>query len=280
VLLLAYRIQDHRAWVVAASLGLVCGLAALTRAELILLLVFVAVPAAMGGKRSEWRAHLATTSVIVGVALVVMAPWVIRNLVTFEEPATLSTGDGAVLLGANCDRSYRGEFVGVWSIECSTAVEESDDASVLSGRQRDAAFEYIGDNLDRVPAVAAARLGRAFDLFRPFQTAEFGTREGRPKAMGVAGVLSLWLLAPFAVAGVVLSRRRPFVVWPLLVPFGIVVAVVLLGYGIPRFRVPAEPSIVVLASVALVAAWRRWVAPRNAVASVDAAERGEVAPKR
>jgi hypothetical protein len=105
--------------------------------------------------------------------------------------------------------------------------------------------------------VAAARLGRAFDVFRPFQTAEFGTREGRPETVGIAGVLALWLLAPFVIAGIVLSRRRPFVVWPLLVPFGIVVAVVVLGYGIPRFRVPAEPSIVVLASVALAAGWQR-----------------------
>ena len=257
VLLLAYRVREQRTWAVAAGLGAVCGLAALTRAELVLLLLFVAIPATLGAQRSAWRAHLGTTGVVVGVALLVMSPWVIRNLVTFDEPATLSTGDGAVLLGANCDRTYSGRFLGVWSIECSTAVDDSGDASVVSGRQRDAAFEYIGDHLDRIPVVAAARLGRAFDVFRPFQTAEFGTREGRPETVGIAGVLALWLLAPFVVAGIVLSRRRPFVVWPLLVPFGIVAAVVVLGYGIPRFRVPAEPSILVLASVALVAGWQR-----------------------
>lgn len=263
VLLLAYRVREDRTWLVAGGLGVACGLAALTRAKLILLLVFIAIPAALGAKRAEWRAHAGVCAVAVGVALVVMAPWVIRNLVTFEQPATLSTGDGAVLLGANCDRTYSGRFLGVWSVECSTAVDESDDAAVYSNRQRDAALDYIGDHVDRVPVVAAARLGRAFDVFRPFQTAEFGTNEGRPKEVGVAGVITYWVLALLAIAGIVLSRRRPFVVWPLLVPFGIVAAVVVLGYGITRFRVPAEPSIVVLAAVSIVAAWRHVAAPER-----------------
>jgi hypothetical protein len=128
---------------------------------------------------------------------------------------------------------------------------------VSAKRQRDLALEYIGDHLDRLPLVVAARIGRTFDVFRPFQTADFGTLEGRPRAAGIAGVATYWLMIPFAVLGVVRLRRRRVLVWPLLAPIGIVVLVVALGYGITRFRVPAEPSIVVLASVGLVAAWRR-----------------------
>src|SRR5262245_1650099 len=235
VLLLAYRLREERTAIVAAGLGLACGLAALTRAELVLLLLAVAIPAALGSARSAWRAHAKTCGIVVGVTLVVMAPWVIRNLVTFDEPATLSTGDGAVLLGANCDRTYSGRFLGVWSLECSTDVDEVDDAAVESRVQRNAAFDYVGDHLDRVPVVVAARLGRAFDVFRPFQTADFGALEGRSRTAAVVGIVMYWLLIPLVVAGIVLSRRRPFVVWPLLVPFAIVAAVVVLGYGIPRF---------------------------------------------
>jgi 4-amino-4-deoxy-L-arabinose transferase-like glycosyltransferase len=257
VLLLAYRLREDRTAAVAAGLGVACGLAALTRAELVLLLLAVAIPAALGAARTEWRAHARTCGIVVGVALVVMAPWVIRNLVAFDEPATLSTGDGAVLLGANCDQAYSGPLIGVWSLECSTAAREVSDAAAESRVQRDAAFDYIGDHVDRVPVVVAARLGRAFDVFRPFQTADFGALEGRSRTAAVVGIVMYWLLIPFVIAGVVLARRRRFVVWPLLVPFAIVVVVVVLGYGIPRFRVPAEPSIVVLASVGLVAAWRR-----------------------
>jgi hypothetical protein len=217
----------------------------------------------LGRNRDEWRRRVTTLSVVVGVALVTMAPWVVRNLVTFAEPTTLSTGDGAVLLGANCDRTYSGRFLGVWSLECSTAVRETGDLSVSARRQRDRALEYIGDHLDRVPVVVAARIGRTFDVFRPLQTADFGELEGRPREAAIVGLVMYWVLMPLAVVGAVLLRRRGVLIWPLLVPFGVVALVVALGYGITRFRVPAEPSIVVLASVAGVDGWRRLAARRT-----------------
>lgn len=256
-LVLVYRLRSERSTWVAVALGVVCGLAALTRAELVLLVPVVAIPAVLGADRSAWRTRVAPLAAVVAAALLTVAPWLARNAVTFDEPTTLSTGDGAVLLGANCDRTYSGPLLGVWSLECSTTVRETADLSVSAKRQRDLALEYIGDHLDRLPLVVAARIGRTFDVFRPFQTADFGTREGRPRAAGIAGVAMYWLMIPLAVLGVVLLRRRRVLVWPLLAPFAIVVGVVALGYGITRFRVPAEPSIVVLASVGLVAAWRR-----------------------
>jgi hypothetical protein len=252
VLWLVYRLRDDWSVGIAAALGAACGLAALTRAELVLLVPFVAVPAVLGADRAVWRARLAPLGVAVGVAVLVMAPWVVRNLSTFDEPATLSTGDGAVLLGANCDRTYSGEFLGVWSLECSTRVPETKDLSVLAKRQRDEAFEYVGDHLGRVPVVVAARIGRTWDVFRPFQTADFGEAEGRPREAAIVGLIMYWVLVPFAIYGLVLLRRRRVPVWPLVVPFAIVTVVVTLGYGLTRFRVPAEPSIVVLASVAAV----------------------------
>ena len=233
-----------------------CGLAALTRAELVLLVPLLAIPAVLGADRSAWRARVTTLAVVVVAAVLTMAPWVVRNLVTFDEPTLLSTGDGAVLLGANCDRTYSGRLLGVWSLECSTTVPETRDLSVSAKRQRDEGLDYIGDHLGRYPVVVAARIGRAFDVFRPFQTVDFGEREGRPREAAIAGLILYWLMVPFAIAGAVLLRRRRTLLWPFLVPIGVVVVVVALGYGITRFRVPAEPSIVVLASVGLVAAWR------------------------
>jgi 4-amino-4-deoxy-L-arabinose transferase-like glycosyltransferase len=257
VLLLVYRLRDDWSSWVAAALGVACGLAALTRAELVLLVPLVAVPAVLGRDRSAWHARIRPLIVLVGVALLTVAPWVVRNAVTFEQPTTLSTGDGAVLLGANCDRTYSGRFLGVWSLECSTVVHDTSDPSVSAKRQRDKALDYIGDHLDRLPVVVAARIGRAFDVYRPLQTADFGELEGRPREAAVVGLVMYWLMIPFAVLGVVILRRRRVTVWPLLAPLAIVVLVVALGYGITRFRVPAEPSLVVLAAVGLVTAWRR-----------------------
>jgi 4-amino-4-deoxy-L-arabinose transferase-like glycosyltransferase len=262
-LLLVYRLRDGWSRWDAAGLGIVCGLAALTRAELVLLVPLLAIPAVLGADRSAWRARVGPLVVVLAACVLTTAPWVVRNLATFDEPTLLSTGDGAVLLGANCDRTYSGRLLGVWSLECSTTVHETRDLSVSAKRQRDKGLDYIGDHLGRYPIVVAARLGRAFDVFRPFQTVDFGEREGRPREAAIAGLILYWLMVPFAIAGAVLLRRRRTLLWPLLVPFGVVVVVVALGYGITRFRVSAEPSIVVLASVSLVAVWRRVTSPRD-----------------
>ena len=48
-------------------------------------------------------------------------------------------------------------------------------------------------------------------------------------------------------------RRRRTVRWPLIVPMVIVTIASAVTYGQTRFRVPAEPSLVVLAAVGLAA---------------------------
>jgi hypothetical protein len=49
----------------------------------------------------------------------------------------------------------------------------------------------------------------------------------------------------------VLLRQRGRTVWPLLAPVVVVTLISALFYGLLRFRVPAEVSLVVLAAVAL-----------------------------
>jgi hypothetical protein len=60
-----------------------------------------------------------------------------------------------------------------------------------------------------------------------------------------------WLMAPFAVGGAWLLRRRGQPLAILLVPLAMVTLTALLTYGSTRFRFAAEPSIVVLAAVAV-----------------------------
>jgi len=253
----AYRVRSGGSTRALLGLGVCCGLAALARAELILLVPLVAVPVVLGASRAEWRTRLRPLATVVAVAGVVIAPWVVRNMVVFEEPAFLSTGDGLVLLGANCDEVYSGPRIGVWSVGCGLEVADHEDAAILSSRQRDAAFDYIGDHLGRTPVVVAARVGRLWGVFRPVQTVEFSQQEGRPAAAGYAGLAMYWVLVPLGIGGLVLLHRARRLVWPLVAPFVIVTVVAAAGYGSIRLRVPAEPSIVVLAAVAVDALWRR-----------------------
>jgi hypothetical protein len=106
-----------------------------------------------------------------------------------------------------------------------------------------------------VPAVAAVRLLRTFDLWSPGPAtrleAGIGDRDLTTYRIGVA---VYYLLLPLAVAGAVILRRRrepPLAI--LMAPVALVVVVAVLGYGTPRFRVPAEITLVVLAAVALAA---------------------------
>jgi asparagine N-glycosylation enzyme membrane subunit Stt3 len=70
-------------------------------------------------------------------------------------------------------------------------------------------------------------------------------------------MLSLYLLVPFAIGGAVVLRRRGQPLRILLVPVVFVTLVAALSYGSTRFRVAAEPAIVVLAAVGVAALWDR-----------------------
>ena len=82
----------------------------------------------------------------------------------------------------------------------------------------------------------------------------------RDKTRGSGWITGLGLgfyypLLAFAIGGVVVLIRRRASVWPLVVPAVVVTAGSLLAYGQTRFRVTAEPSIVILAAIALFAAF-------------------------
>jgi hypothetical protein len=64
-------------------------------------------------------------------------------------------------------------------------------------------------------------------------------------------------MAPLAVAGAVVLRRRGERLWLLAAPVLLVTLVAATSYGSTRFRVAAEIPIVVLGSVALAAGWDR-----------------------
>mgnify|MGYP003324003283 CR=1 FL=1 len=101
----------------AALLGLVGGLAALCRAELVLYLPLVAT-IVLVNKPLQWRERLFRYFVVGLAALAVVSPWIVRNLLVFEETVLLSNGAGTVLVQANCDPTYFGPHLGYWQISC------------------------------------------------------------------------------------------------------------------------------------------------------------------
>ena len=110
----------------------------------------------------------------------------------------------------------------------------------------------------------AARIGRSFELFRPAQqwTME-AAFEGRSLTVEKIGVLVYYVVALLAIAGAVILRRRhgPWLV--LLAPLALVLFVSITAYGFTRFRVGAEPALIVLAAVTLDALLARWRGGRS-----------------
>ena len=244
----AYRLVDAPSLPRSAVLGALIALAALTRGEAVLLLLLLALPVALRlrGRRG------AILAVAVLACAVVLAPWTVRTETTFERPVFLSTNEGGLIAGANCSRTYAGADIGSWSIRCVPAGGFADE-SVAAERARRRGVDYARDHASRIPLVLLARLARTFGVLQPVRQARHA--EGRAAGLEVAGQVWFWLLVPLGVAGVVVLRRRGEPVSPLVAPFGLAVAATVVGYGVPRFRHPADVALTVLAALA-VDAWR------------------------
>ena len=257
-LLLAYRLLRRPTIAGAVGLGAACALAALTREELALLVPLLAVPAVwIATNRSGLRLQL--VAALVGAAVFIAAPWVVFNFTRFDDPTFMSTGDGIALLGANCAVSYHEPGLGFWNFRCLPAVAPRGDESVLSVDYRDRAITYARAHAGRLPVVVLARLGRLLGVYTPGQLARINSGEGRPEWASLAGTATFLFLLPLAVGGGVWVRRRRGRIWPLLAPVWLVLLSSAAVYGTPRFRVPVEPTVVVLAAVGATAVLaRRW----------------------
>jgi 4-amino-4-deoxy-L-arabinose transferase-like glycosyltransferase len=262
-LLYAYRlIRGPKLWL-AFLVGALCGAAALTRAELLLLVPLLAVPAALVARSIAMAQRWKLAGAAVVAAAVVVVPWVAYNMSRFEESTYLSTNDGIALIGSNCNSVYYGDGIGLTDLTC-LGRNPRGDQSVDSKIFRDRAFDYIDAHKERFVVVSFARVGRTWSLFRPWDMVSYNKGEGRESWVTILGLVAYYPLLVAAVAGWVVMRRRRRRSWPLLVPALIVTISSAITYGQTRFRVPAEPTLVVLAAVAIAAVVARdWPARRK-----------------
>ena len=129
-------------------LGAIIGLATLTRGEGLALIALLAWPAAYGPVRGRGLRLLATTA----ASVLVIAPWVTRNLVVFHR-LTLATDANTLIAGANCHDTYYGHDIGWWSLECLARGRTR--SQLLAGdASSSAAFDYASDHVPRLPLVA------------------------------------------------------------------------------------------------------------------------------
>jgi Dolichyl-phosphate-mannose-protein mannosyltransferase len=248
-LLAGYGLRDRPSIASAVWLGAAIAAATLTRSEALLLLVLLAPPAALAGGPGRWLRLGACWA----AALVLFAPWVVRNWIAFDEPV-LSNNLGGLLAQSNCDAAYSGPKVGDLVPRClgpPVGLNEDD----RSRHWRDRGLEYAGDHVEDLPRVAAVRLLRTFGLYDGLDAVY--DAESRNAHVQRAGIVAYYPLLLTAIAGVVLLRRRGQPLALLLAPVAMAAITSVVAYGSLRFRTAAEIPLVLLAAVALAALWER-----------------------
>jgi 4-amino-4-deoxy-L-arabinose transferase-like glycosyltransferase len=280
VLYLAYRYIDSPSLAGIVLLCVVCALLALTRAEQTLLFLVLVVPLALRTRTVAWKRRAAWLSSGAAAAVCLLAPWSVYNSLRFDQPVFLSTGLGGTMAAGACETVLQGDQLGHYdNTFCEgkvIAAVAGLDAADADLRMRRFALDSTRDHLDRLPVVLAAREGRTFSLYRPFQEVELGAAfSGSDPWVGYWWTVMYWILLPFAVAGVVALRRRRIPVYPLLVEFLVVAIAAAISFGLIRYRAAAEVPLLILAAVGIDAAWRWWQERRSRPAELERSNQPE-----
>jgi len=270
VLLCAYRAYDDPKTARFVVLGAAIGAATLVRAEGLLLGTVVTASVVMAPRGVRSRERVTRVVVALGVAIVLLVPWTIRNAVKFHAFVPVSNNAATLVDGANCDVTYGGTQLGLWretfssdnplrarpqSQACFEGFPIRDphfDEAKASSKDLRAGASYARHHLGSLPKVAVVRVLRAWGVYSPGQQVSFESLEGRPRAWQMRGTVMYWFLAPLAIVGAFLLRRRKRLIAPLVATAVTVTIGAALTYGQQRFRIAAEPAILVLAAVPLV----------------------------
>lgn len=247
------------AWPWALLAGGLCGVAALTRSNGLVVALAVGLGAWGAGSGRRLRAP----ALVVATTLVVLAPWVARNLSAFGGRVPLGTQTGYTLAGMyNAEAARGGPLLAAWRTPDSLPAFEARfhapgiDEGELDGRLRRDALRFAADHPLYVAQAGGLGALRLFDVgpgHATLSNISYG-EEGIDPAVRGPVRLELYVVALLAVGGaVVLARRRrwgPPFVWltALLLTLS-----VLPTSGTPRYRAPLDPFLVILAAVAVVA---------------------------
>jgi hypothetical protein len=277
-LLLALRARDRPTPARFALVGLGIGLASTARGEGLLLVPLLALPMALAVRDRPVLRRVALLGITVLVVALVLAPWVIRNYVVVDTFVPLSMNSAAVFAGANCDGTYAGDHRGFWRVEClvdrypaSQRTGGHFDEVLANNRARALGIRYARDHARELPALAVVRILRTWGLYSPFGQMRFEEAiEQRNFTWQLIGWIELLMLLPLSVLGVHQLRRMRTAVWPLLSLVVLVTVTSALTYGNGRFRIAAEPALLVLGGTGLLTLRNRL---RRAGAARDGAVR-------
>lgn len=226
----------------AVGAGLVLALAALTRPSALALAPFLAAPLGDARYPTRARAHLAG-SAILGFVLA-LAPWTLRNALTFHELLPVNDAAGSAFYQGNSDwmiRFYRlktREEYAEWSramfadLERQTAELARRGVTSPGARSRDFLRRGLAERLRDPGSWAPLLLRKAWDFVRPGPSPLFWPRSV-VAAVSVVGAI----VTVLAAIGLATAQRRGVALFAglfLLTTLAVHVAIIVVW----RYRIP------------------------------------------
>ena len=260
-----YRLQrtpqgKRGIWIVC---GILLGLLSLTRPNGIeVIVLFIAWAIIMA-----WQKLLARPAAAKGalatvlIALAIIAPWTVRNYLVSHTFIPVATGDGTVLLGAYNDEmlttpGYIGEWIDPLKSRpdiakpfplytCTPPCEVAREAAY-----EDAALQWIGSHISIMPQLLKLHF---LNIWQPAtHEADLPTDRfpNQPSSQFVLAMMNTFPIPIFILAALGLAvtfwrwRELLFIYFVI----GLTIVQCLIFYGIPRFRAPMEPMLILLAA--------------------------------
>lgn len=254
-----YRAQYKPGTTLLALNGLLIGLLSFTRPNGIAILGLFWLWALFMRRRDVCKSIL----IVSLVSLALLVPWTLRNYRVTQAFVPIAVGDGKVLLGAyNLMILQLPYYRGIWIIpndsnptiaqqfpkDCAGACEVRRDSTY-----RDYALRWMQQNQDRMPYLLALHAINMWQITTQDHDLAINRFPNRPASQFV--VVMMILITPIvftlAALGLVVTRKR----WRDLLFIYFLIASTLVQciilYGIPRFRAPIEPMLILLSAGAV-----------------------------
>jgi 4-amino-4-deoxy-L-arabinose transferase-like glycosyltransferase len=268
----------------AAAAGALCGLAALTRNTGIALLL----PLMLGVWTLRRRpGSLAAPAILLGCSLLVVVPWLLRDESEFGRFVPITTSSGFAAAGTyNADSFHDFDSHGAWRnpqtirhytpLFTTPGIDEGEVDLKLRHAARDFAWEHpgyvaetTGWNLLRLFEIAGGSV--VDDEGHVVNDRGIGSADPTVERIGIAIAGAFALLGAFAIfRSRSQSRSRDL---PPLVPSGppflwlVPILMILVAApiaGLPRYRLPADPFLLILAAIGVAWLWDQITAAGSA----------------
>jgi hypothetical protein len=224
-------------------LGLLSGLAALTRSVAVFLPFFV-LPAFIYSERGNFRNILKKYTVVLLFFTLSMAPWVIRNYKVYHVfvPSSVEGGLGFYLSYFPPD--------GIFGIVPKSGPILAESSKIQDPVLRNKflmikTFDFIISNPKKVMALEFKKI--------LYQWAPFDWEIVEGRWFNLPYVIML----PFFALGIFFVLREFMRFYPVILPIIYVQVMSLIFYGSPRFRLPIDPYIFMISMAGILWIWRR-----------------------